>query len=365
MAEAATTHKQKKPKRYHVPFKEREYFSENLALLLKSAVPIGQALDSLIKTTKNNGMKKTLAAMQMDIEAGYSLANALERSNIMSSQTLALVRLGEQSGRLIENLQLAAEQEEKRHAFRSKVRSALIYPSFVITLTVIIGLGVAWFLLPRLSMTFTQLNVSLPLISKIMLNFGLFLQQYGIIAVPAFIGGCLLIGYILFGFKSTKGLGQRLLFATPGIGRLMREVEIAQFGYLLGTLLDAGLSITEAIQLLATATTARRYQKFYDYLVDSLDDGYSIRESLERYKRSGKLLPPAVQQMVIAGERSGSLPDVLRTVGRTYEQKADTTTRNLEAIIEPILLVVVWIGVMLVAVAVVVPIYSLVGGLNK
>lgn len=365
MSEKAPKRKDKKPRSYHIPFKEREYFSENLALLLKSAVPIGQALDSLVKTTKNTAMKKTLANMQADIEAGYSLANALERSNVVSNQTLALVRLGEQSGRLIENLQLAAQQEEKRHAFRSKVRSALIYPSFVISLTVIVGLGVSWFLLPRLSETFTQLNVSLPLISQIMIQFGKFLQAYGYIAVPAFILGCALLGYILFGFKATKGIGQRILFKTPGIGRLMKEVEIAQFGYLLGTLLDAGLPITEAIRLLARASNATRYQHFYDYLAKALGDGYSFRESLEKYKKSSKLLPPAVQQMVIAGERSGSLSEVLSTVGRTYEQKADTTTENLEAIIEPILLIIVWIGVMLVAVAIIVPTYSLVGGLNQ
>lgn len=355
----------RKPRKYHVPFKEREYFSENLALLLKSAVPIGQAIDSLAITTSNRAMKKALAAMQADIEAGFSLANALERSGVVGSQTLALVRLGEQSGRLVENLQLAAEQEEKRHIFRSKVRSALIYPMFVISLTVIVGLGVAWFLLPRLSDTFTQLNVSLPLISKLMIQFGVFLQQHGLVAVPAFFAVCFVIGYFLFGFRLTKGIGQRLLFKMPGIGRLMREVEIAQFGYLLGTLLEAGLPITEAIRLLARASTSRAYQKFYLYLAEALDDGYSFKESLGKYKRSRKLLPPAVQQMVIAGEHSGSLSDVLTTVGRTYEQKADTTTRNLEAIIEPILLIIVWIGVMLVAVAVIVPIYSLVGGLNQ
>lgn len=365
MADTSKKHKAKRPRKYHIPFKEREYFSENLALLLKSAVPIGQALDSLVKTTRNSSMKKALGNMQADIEAGYSLSNALERAGIVGNQTLALVRLGEQSGRLVENLQLAAQQEEKRHAFASKVRSALIYPSFVISLTVIVGLGVAWFLLPQLSETFSQLNVELPLISKIMIQFGIFLQNHGLIAVPSFILGSLLLGYVLFGMKLTKGLGQRILFRIPGIGRLMKEVEIAQFGYLLGTLLDAGLPVTEAVQLLARASNARRYQHFYEYLAKALGDGYSFRESLEKYKKSGKLLPPAVQQMVIAGERSGSLSDVLLTVGRTYEQKADTTTENLEAIIEPILLIVVWIGVMLVAVAIIVPTYSLVGGLNQ
>src|SRR5256885_5401625 len=155
-----------------IPFKEREYFTENLALLLRSAVPIGQTLGSLVSSAQSKAMQRALQQMEADIEAGYSLADALERSGIVNNQTLALVRLGEDSGHLVENLQLAAQQEEKQHLFRAKVRSALIYPSFVLTITVAVGLGVAWFLLPRLSTTFTQLNVKLPFISRIMIHFG-------------------------------------------------------------------------------------------------------------------------------------------------------------------------------------------------
>ncbi|MGF7228743.1 MAG: type II secretion system F family protein [Candidatus Saccharibacteria bacterium] len=355
----------KAPPKRHLPFKEREYFSENLALLLKSAVPIGQALEALATTTHNKAMKKTLASMSVDIEAGVSLADSLERTGIVGSQTLALVRLGERSGHLVENLQLAAEQEEKQHTLRSKIRSALIYPVFVLGLTLIVGLGVAWFLLPRLSGTFSQLHVKLPLISRIMINFGVFLKAHGIVAVPLVLLVCAIVGYILFVAPKTKVLGQRLLFALPGIGRMLSEVEIAQFGYLFGTLLEAGLPITQAITLLAGASTAPQYQKFYRYLAASLDDGYSIKDSLSRYKHSEKLLSSAVQQMIIAGERSGSLANVLLTVGRTYEQKSDITTENLETIMEPILLIFVAGGVMAVAVAVILPIYSLVGGLNQ
>jgi len=132
----------------HISYKEREYFSENLSLLLKSAVPIGEALDTLLLNARSRSFKKALHGMQDDISAGYNLADSLERSGIVSSQTLALVKLGEASGHLVENLQLAAVQEAKRHTFVTKVRSALIYPVFVIGLTVIVGLGVAWFLLP-------------------------------------------------------------------------------------------------------------------------------------------------------------------------------------------------------------------------
>ena len=156
-----------------------------------------------------------------------------------------------------------------------------------------------------------------------------------------------------------------MLFATPGIGRLMREVEVAQFGYLLGTLLEAGLPITKAITLLAGASTAQQYQTFCRYLAASLDDGFSIKDSLHNYKNSTKLLPASVQQMIIAGEHSGALSDVLLVVGRTYEEKSDVTTENLETIMEPLLLLFIAGGVLLVAISVLLPIYSLLGGINK
>lgn len=357
--------KSKRVHRYRVSFKEREYFTENLALLLRSAVLIGEALESLRATATTSRMKKALSQMMDDIESGFSLADALERSGVVSDQTLALVRMGEKSGRLVENLQLAAQQEEKRHMFRAKIRSAMIYPSFVLGLTLIVGIGISWLLLPRLANTFTQLQVELPLITKVAIGFGQFLQTHGVIAVPAFLGGLALFGYILFGAPRTKTIGQRMMLRMPGIGRLMKEVEIAQFGYLLGTLLNAGLPITHALGLLASAAGSPRYKKLYTSLTHSLDSGYSFKESLVSYKHSRALLPGPVQQMVAAGERSGSLPEVLTTVGRTYEQKSDITTSNLEALIEPILLVIVWIGVMLVAIAVIVPVYSLVGGLQQ
>lgn len=350
--------------RARLSFKEREYFTENLSLLLKAAVPVSQALASLRDTARTKRMREALEEMIKDIEAGISLADALSHTGLVSSQTLALVRLGEQSGHLVENMQLAAQQEEKRHFFRAKVRSALIYPAFVMGMTVVVGLGVAWFLLPRLATTFSQLDVELPWVTRVMVGLGEFLKDHGAIAVPL----CLLLffaaGYVLFAAPRTKAIGQRVLSALPGIGPLLRQVEVAQFGYLLGTLLEAGLPVTQALNLLSSASSSHEYQKFYSYLAQSLEDGQSFQQSLKGYKDASKLLPPSVQQMIIAGERSGSLSQVLITVGRTYEQKSDVTTQNLEAIIEPIMLVVVWVGVMAVAVAVIVPIYGLLGGLG-
>lgn len=352
------------PKKFHISAKDREYFTSNLALLLQAGVAVGEALASLSATSHSKKLKLALGQIQNDIDEGTPLWLALERSGVVGTQTLALVQLGEQSGKLIQNLHVAAQQEEKQRIFRSKVRSALIYPSFVMGLTLVIGLGVAWFLLPKLAETFSQLRVELPLISKIFIGFGLFLKENGIWAVPLGLGLVALLMYILFAAPKTRTIGRRMLFHIPGIGKLMYEVEVARFGYLLGTLLQAGLSVMQAFDLLGRATDAPRHKDFYRYLRDSFENGYSFRASLPQYKKADKLLPPAVQQMVIAGERSGALPETLTDVGKIYEQKADISTQNLEAILEPILLVVVWLGVMGVAVAVIMPIYSLVGGLG-
>jgi len=350
--------------RYRISSKDREYFIGNLALLLKAGVPVGEALQSQQEAASSRALKGAMQQMQDDIQDGLPLWKALERSGSVSTQTLALVQLGEQSGKLVENMRVAAKQEEKQRIFKSKVRSALIYPTFVLSVTAMVGLGVAWFLLPRLSVTFSQIGIKLPLISRIFIGFGNFLQHSGFWAVPLFVIMLIMAAYVLFAAPKTKWAGQQLLFHIPGVKKLMYQVEIARFGYLFGTLLEAGLSVTQALGLLGRATSAPNYQKFYAYLVKAFEDGYSFRNSLSKYKNSAKLLPSAVQQMIIAGERSGALPETLETIGTIYEEKADVTTANLEAVMEPILLVIVWVGVMAVAVAVILPIYSLVGGLN-
>jgi type II secretory pathway component PulF len=356
--------KRPKSKKYHVSAKYRDYFTSNLALLLNADVPVQEAFSSLQETSKSKPLNEALEQMKRDIDDGMPLWQAMDRSGVVGSQTLALVRLGEQSGRLVENLKVAARQEEKQRMFRSKVRSALLYPSFVLGLTLIVGIGVAWFLLPRLSVTFTQLNVPLPFISKFFINIGLFLRHDGFWAVPA---GLLLLGlllYVLFAAPKTRVIGQALLYKIPGISRLMHEVEIARFGYLLGTLMQAGLSVTQSLMSLREATTSTPYKHMYQHLFDSFEDGYSFRSTLPKSKSVAGLLPPPVQQMVIAGERSGSLPETLLSIGNIYEERADISTQNLEAILEPILLIFVWLGVMGVAIAVILPIYSLVGGLG-
>lgn len=343
---------------------ERDYFVENLSMLIAGGMPITTVLDSISTEVQSKQIKNAIADMKLDIEAGSSLWRALQASELFPEHAISLVRLGEESGRLIENLKVVAIEQEKNRVFKSKLRSAMMYPMFVLTLTLVIGIGIAWFILPKLATVFSQLKIKLPLITKILIGFGAFLGKHGALVVPAGVLGIALVFFFLFSYSKTKFIGQAILFATPGVKSLIKEVEVARFGYLLGTLLGAGLVITHALDSLASSTEISKYKKFYLFLRDSVGDGNSIQKSFAAYSQIGQLIPAPIQQLVVAAEQSGTLPESLLRIGQTFEAKADTTTKNLTIILEPILLVVVWLGVVTVALAVILPIYSLVGGFN-
>lgn len=345
--------------------KERDHFIENLSMLVLSGMAITEALRSVVKETKDVRMKAILTQVMEDIEAGSPIWKAFQETGLFRGYTISLIHLGEESGKLADNLKVIALQEEKDREFKSKVKSALMYPIFVLSLTGFIGIGISWFILPKLAKIFFDLKLKLPLITKVLIGFGEFLNRHGIIAVPL---GLVVLGgifYIIFVYHRTKIIGEHIIFMIPGIKVLMQEIEVARFGYLLGTLLDAGLQVTRAIESLENATETIRYKRFYTHLRESVDMGNSFEKSFESYPNIGKIIPQSVQQLVISGERSGNLNKTLLKVGQVLEAKSDQTTKNLTIIMEPILLVIVWAGVVTVAFAVILPIYSLVGGLNS
>ena len=342
--------------------KERDYFVENLSMLISGGMPMNDALQAISEEMRSRRMKNVISGIRADIEAGAPLWRTLANANLFPEHSVSLIRLGEESGKLTENLKVVAIEQEKDRIFKSKLRSAMMYPVFVLSLTVIIGVGIAWFILPKLALVFSQLKVTLPLITKILIGAGTFLGSYGQYVLPAAIFGAAILFYIVFSFSKTKFIGQFLLFSSPGIKGLIKEVEVARFGYLLGTLLEAGLPITHALGSLGSATEISQYRKFYVHLLDSVKDGNSIHKSFLSFKGTNRLIPAPVQQLIVAGEQSGTLAVTLLNIGRVYEAKTETSTKNLTVILEPILLVLVWLGVVAVALAVILPIYSLIGG---
>lgn len=344
---------------------EKEYFLENLSLLLSSGMGIGAVLDSIQTELKSSKMRRALKEMLTEIESGASLWKTLDKVGLFPAQAIALFRIGEESGRLSENLQVIAAQQQKERDFRAKVTSAVSYPALILILTLVIGLSVTWFILPRLASVFSQMKIKLPLITRLLIGAGQFLGQYGFIVVPLLILFLVLIFYFLFAFPKTKYLGQELFLKIPAISKLVREVELSRFGYILGSLLDAGLPVVTALESLILSTSIISYKSFYKRLRDQTEEGLSFQKIFAQEKNLGRLLPGPIRQMIISGEQSGNLPTTLRKVGSIFDAKTEITTKNLATLLEPILLIIVWLGVVFVALAIVLPIYSLIGDFSQ
>ncbi len=344
--------------------KEKDYFLENLATYAGASINITETLDALIKDTKSYRMKRIIEAIREDIDSGTSLSKALTKSKIFPEHVISLIRIGEESGRLPENLKVVSRELEKDRELRSKLRSAMAYPMLVLILTVVIGVCVAWFILPNLSKVFSQLDIELPYITEVLIKFGNYLGLHGTVVIPIFLGVVIFSVYFLFFYHRTSFLGERLLFVFPGIKELIKEVEIARFGYVLGNLLDAGLPIVPALQSLEAATSFYMYKRFYKYLKENIEIGNAFSQSLNGYPKLHKLFPVIVVQMISTAEKTGTLPQTFMKIGGIYEAKTETTIKNITVILEPVMLVIVWLGVLAVAVAIILPIYSLIGKFN-
>jgi type IV pilus assembly protein PilC len=341
-----------------------DYVLEQLSMLISSGMGVSSALSALCEEMRSRSMKTLIAGLQGDVEAGAPLWESCRRAHVFPGHIVSLLRIGEESGTLVNNLRIIVLQQEKERIFRDKVQSALLYPSFVVILMLVIGVGMTWFILPKLALVFSQLHIELPLLTRVAIAAGLFLQNYGVIGVPLFVLAVSVFIAVIFYAPRTKGIGHAFLFALPGIGDMIRYEELSRFSYLLGTLLAAGMPIVSCLESIQDATEFSPYKRLYAYLKKRIDEGNSFQKSFSEYRTISALVPPSVRQMIAAGEQSGKLVEALGRISAFYEEKLDMSTKNLASVLEPLLLVCIWVGVVALALTVIVPIYELVGQFN-
>ncbi len=334
-------------------------FIDSLATLLDAGMDVLSALRVIKQELHSRRMRRIIAVIEEDVESGVFLSRTLETAQLFPARVISLLRLGEQSGKLVQNMQVVVTQYEKEWLLRTRVRSALLYATIVFSLTIIIGAGTAWFVLPQMATVFVGFDVELTLLTRLLMTVGAFLGEWGYIVIPVFlmlVGGA---GYFLFSFPRTKYLGQFLLFKIPGIKTLIQQVEVARFSYIMGTMLESGIPASDSLASLHDATTFRGYRHLYGHLRDRVTEGNSFKKSFASYRNSYKMIPLSVQQMIVAAEQSGRLSKTLLKIGRRFEVKTEVAAKNISVLIEPILLIVIGAGVMGLALAILLPINNL------
>lgn len=341
---------------------DRILFARHMALMSRSGIGLSESIEVLIRQTKSQVFRHILQSVRDDLENGQSLSKALARyPKVFDPFYTNLIEIGEESGNLSKNLAYLAEQLEKNREFRGKMKSAMLYPSIVVSLAIVVGIGVSVFALPQLINMFESFNVPLPLNTRILIAFAAIMRDYGL-----FMLGCLIaliiVFRILINIPRIRFVWQSFLLKTPLAGPIIQNTQLTLLCRNLGVMVRGGVPITTALDIQTKNTGNLVYRKYIVGIRKAIGEGKTIASQflLGEYRD----IPPIVAKMVDVGEKSGKLDETFIYLSDFFEAEVDETTKNISIVMEPILLFVIAGIVAFVALSIITPIYQLTGSIT-
>jgi len=335
--------------------KELYLFSKQLANLLKSSVSLLKALEVLSHQTKNVYLSRVIGEISIGVKSGRAFSACLcDYPAVFSPLFVAMVQAGEEMGNLRQMLGSVADFLKAQDEFSSKVRSAMVYPVFMLTIGVLTVVFILTFVMPKMTIIFMDAGQNLPLPTKVVMGISNFLKTFGI---PVVVLGS--IGFLLFNRwrQTARGsllIGQFLL-NLPGISNFILKVDLARFTRTMYLLLESGLSIIRAIEMAVPTVYNPQLKLDLFSCVQNLTAGENLGQSLAR----SKLIPPMMTQLIMVGEESGSLQESLKEIAESYEADINETTRLITTVLEPLMILGVGAVVGLIVFAMLLPIFSM------
>lgn len=342
--------------------REKVDFSKNLAVMLKSGIAIDEALDSLADQAKSKAFSGIIYKIKSEVEMGTSLSESFAKEEkVFGKVFISLLKAGEASGTLDENLSFLADWLERDHDLRQEIEAAMIYPKFVFSATLLLGGGLSVYILPKLVPLFDQLRVELPLATRLLLAFSLFIEKFWYLALAGIIG--MIAGFVLLNrIKFVQRFFHLLYIKMPFIGGLMVSYQLALVSQLFSTLFKSGMAISETLEITSEAATNIHYQESVKKMEGRVSQGTTLSQAMRDYP---KLYPKNMISIVAVGEKSGALDNSFTYLSEFYLKEVKNKTRKLPTIIEPALLIFIALMVGFVALAIIMPIYELTSGLSR
>ena len=337
-----------------LPIKEKLFFIQSFMIMLKTGVPILDAIESMEKESKQKVVRHILSSMREAVLAGKPLFTVFQQYNryfppIYSS----LIKGGEETGRLSDSMQIVYEQLERDYQLISKIRSATIYPSILVVgvfgvLAVMFG-----FVLPKLQEVFVSGGIELHPVTEFVFAASNFVR--GNLFLVIFLPLILLLAFIVLLIKrSTRTRAMIWLMRAPIIGSILKNVQLIRFSHSLSASLISGLSFPESLGLTAEVLQGR-YRIAMRRFTTDIEKGVSLTSLLETER---DLFPGTITQIVAVGEKTGQLPQVLQELAKFYQQETDTKIGSVLSLIEPVLILVMGVVVGFVAVSIVLTILT-------
>ncbi len=334
-------------------------FSRQLSVMVSATVPIVQALKILAMQTSNPVFVDKILEMSNDVDGGMKLSSAMAKhSKIFSRFYTSMVKSGETSGKLDEILQYLADQMEKDYDLISHIRGAMIYPVFVIFGMIAVGFLMMVFVIPKMTAMLTESGIELPFLTKILITTSSFMQNFWWLIILLVIG---LLVMLKLWLKTTVG---RVAWDTakvkiPIFGSLFQKIYIVRFSRSFSTLIKGGVPIAASLRITAEVVDNEAYRQLIIDTIKEVEDGNSVSTLFAK----SDLMPKMLAQMMSVGEQTGKLDNILEKLADFYSREIDNLVNSLTSLIEPMILMVMGVGVGVMVAAIMLPMFKLAQGL--
>ena len=334
--------------------KDLVIFSRQLSVMISATVPIVQSLRILSQQTTNQVFVAKIIEMSDDVEGGMRLSDAMAKHNkIFSNFYVAMLKSGETSGKLDEILQYLADQMEKDYDLISKIKSAMIYPAFIIFGMIAVGFLMMVFVVPQMTQMLEETGAELPLLTRVLIGISSFMESYWYFILFG-LAGLIVVFRFIIQSKAGKITWDAFKIEMPIFGTLFKKVYIVRFTRSLSTLIRGGVPIASALAISAEVVDNRAYEKLILDTVDEVEGGNSIASLFVK----SSLMPKMLSQMMVIGERTGKLDTVLEKLSSFYSREIDNLVAGLTSLIEPLILVIMGVGVGGMVAAIMLPMFK-------
>jgi len=340
-----------------VPLIDMYIFCKQFSIMINAGVPIVQALDVLIKQEDNKRLKEGLKRVAENVHKGFSLSESMRQyDKLFPNILVSMVEVGELSGNLDKALEDVSVHFEKENSIRGKIKTAMIYPCFIMAVAIIAVIFMIVVVVPKFVNMFNVIGGELPAITQMVLNLAnkfknpLFLLKMGSIILFAI--------WAFIKIKNSKEGGMiidRLYFKIPLLRKEFKKILAARFARTLGLLVVAGVPIIQSLDVVATVINNKVVQKGIENVKNEIKSGSNIAKPLAAMN----IFPKMVTQMISVGEETGTMETTMQKIAEFYDEEVDRSIKRLTSIIEPVMILLIAVFVGIIVIAMIMPIFSL------
>jgi len=339
----------------HVPKKEVVVFSRQISALFQAKVPIIESLRTMATQTENPAFKDILEKVTQSVDSGNPLSKALsEHKKVFTDFYISIVHSGELSGNLEEVFDYLADTLENEYYLTQKVKGAMTYPIFIVVALIGVMFVMMIWVIPNLTSVFKEANLELPLLTRIIVAMSDIFQEYWWLILMVLLGG--IVGFFQWiSTKTGKIIWSKVQLKLPVFGMILKKLYLSRFADSLSTLIKGGLPIVKSLEVTSMVVGNGVYKEIIEETKEVVKKGGTISSVFKSHQE----IPIMVSQMVYIGEQAGKLDSTLKTVADFYHKEVESAMDNLVALIEPLLILVLGVGVGILLVAILMPMYNL------